>query len=183
MDGISALMDGELDDVEAQRELGRMKDNAERRDCWDSFHLVGDALRGEKLLSAGFNEAFTERLAAEPTVLAPRRNARQVKRIATYALSAAASLSAAALVAWVAIAPSGPVGLQADATARGNTQASLIANPGAVQAALPLASVSSEGRMNEYLLAHQGFSPSTAIQGLAPYIRSVSATRSAEQGR
>jgi len=30
--------------------------------------------------------------------------------------------------------------------------------------------------MNEYLMAHQGFSPSTAIQGLAPYIRTVSAT-------
>jgi sigma-E factor negative regulatory protein RseA len=45
-----------------------------------------------------------------------------------------------------------------------------------------LASVSSEGKMNEYLIAHQEFSPSTAIQGLAPYIRSVSTTQ-ASQGR
>jgi hypothetical protein len=37
--------------------------------------------------------------------------------------------------------------------------------------------------MNEYFLAHQGFSPSTAIQGLAPYIRTVSASRPAAQGR
>jgi hypothetical protein len=29
--------------------------------------------------------------------------------------------------------------------------------------------------MNVYLLAHQGFSPSTAIQGVVPYIRTVSA--------
>ena len=43
-------------------------------------------------------------------------------------------------------------------------------------APVALASVPSEGKMNEYLMAHQGFSPSTAIQGLAPYIRSVSAT-------
>jgi sigma-E factor negative regulatory protein RseA len=41
----------------------------------------------------------------------------------------------------------------------------------------PVVTVSTDGRMNEYLLAHQGFSPSTAIQGLAPYIRSVSTTR------
>jgi hypothetical protein len=34
--------------------------------------------------------------------------------------------------------------------------------------------------MNDYLLAHQGFSPSTAIQGLAPYIRSVSTTQQLE---
>jgi hypothetical protein len=44
----------------------------------------------------------------------------------------------------------------------------------------PMTSVSSNGSMNEYLLAHQGFSPSTALQGLAPYIRSVSATAPAE---
>jgi hypothetical protein len=35
--------------------------------------------------------------------------------------------------------------------------------------------------MNEYLLAHESFSPSTALQGLAPYIRSVAATRPAER--
>jgi len=45
-----------------------------------------------------------------------------------------------------------------------------------------LASVPSEGRMNEYLIAHQEFSPSTEIQGLAPYIRGVSSIRP-DQGR
>jgi sigma-E factor negative regulatory protein RseA len=39
-------------------------------------------------------------------------------------------------------------------------------------------SVPSEGAMNNYILAHQGFSPSTAIQGVAPYIRGVSAGQS-----
>jgi sigma-E factor negative regulatory protein RseA len=43
-------------------------------------------------------------------------------------------------------------------------------------AATPQAEVSvpSEGQSNEYLLAHQGISPSTAMQGVAPYIRTVS---------
>jgi hypothetical protein len=49
-----------------------------------------------------------------------------------------------------------------------------------VEIAPSIANVSSEGRMNEYLLAHQGFSPSTAIQGLVPYIRSVSTTQQIE---
>ncbi|MGZ5257650.1 MAG: hypothetical protein ACXWC0_08435, partial [Burkholderiales bacterium] len=77
-----------------------------------------------------------------------------------------------AFVGWVALSPSVPGGLQAGVA------------PGSGVAATPvsasLASVSSEGHMNEYLLAHQGFSPSTAIQGLAPYMRSVSATRAPE---
>jgi hypothetical protein len=36
--------------------------------------------------------------------------------------------------------------------------------------------------MNEYLIAHQEFSPSTEIQGLAPYIRGVSSLQTV-QGR
>jgi negative regulator of sigma E activity len=45
MDGISALMDGELDEREAQRELARLKEDVELRERWDRFHLVSDALR------------------------------------------------------------------------------------------------------------------------------------------
>ena len=176
MDGISALMDGELDERDASRELGKLKDEAELRERWDTFHMVGDALRGERLISSTFNEKFARRLADEPTVLAPRRSTRQTKRVATYALSAAASVSAAALVAWVAVAPTGPGGLQAGAKPKLELATALVAP----SSPSPLANASSEGSMNEYLLAHQGFSPSTELQGLAPYIRSVSATRPAE---
>lgn len=185
MESISVLMDGELSGLEAEREIARIKEDRELRECWESFHLAGDALRGEKRLAPGLSESFAARLAAEPTVLAPRLRfggSSQPRRVMTYALSAAASLSAAALVAWVAIAPNAPWGIQADATRPGMTQD--LASASALKpVSLPPASVASEGRMNEYLLAHQGFSPSTALQGLAPYIRSVSATRPAEQGR
>jgi sigma-E factor negative regulatory protein RseA len=174
MDVISALMDGELDEREAQRELARLKEDTELRERWDRFHLVGDALRGEPLLSADFREAFASRLAAEPTVLAPRRVSRQAKRMTTYALSAAASVSAAAFVAWVAMSPTGPGGLP--------TTAGVLPTVAPGTGSVPqLASVSSDSSMNEYILAHQGFSPSTALQGLAPYIRSVSATGPAER--
>lgn len=185
MESISVLMDGELDALEAEREIARIKEDPERRDCWERFHLVGDALRGEKWREPNFTEAFALRLAAEPTILAPQRRfglASRPRRFTTYALSAAASLSAAALVAWVAISPTVPPGNQADATRSGVTQD--LASASALKSvSLPLASVASEGRMNEYLLAHQGFSPSTTLQGLAPYIRSVSAIRPTEQGR
>jgi sigma-E factor negative regulatory protein RseA len=176
MDVISALMDGELDGPEARRQLGRLKEDAELRERWDHFHLIGDALRGESLLSAGFNENLSKRLLDEPTVLAPRRSKPSARRLTTYALSAAASLCAVVFVAWVALAPSGlitPEPGMAQAPGAGAATAAIEAPP-------RLASVPSEGRMNEYLLAHQGFSPSTALQGLAPYIRSVTATRPAE---
>jgi sigma-E factor negative regulatory protein RseA len=174
MDAISALMDGELSADDARRQIGNLKNDAALRKRWDDFHLIGDALRGEAQLSPQFSELVTRRLAAEPTVLAPRRLRSNVKRVTTYAMSAAASLGAVALVAWVALSPAPPTNL---------------AGPISVPASIPIkpadtattpASVPSEGNMNEYLLAHQGFSPSTAIQGLAPYIRSVSTTRQIE---
>lgn len=173
MDRISELMDSELEGSEAQQMLRRLKDDPELRERWDKFHLIGDALRGEPPLSPRFSASLATRLAAEPTVLAPHRSKSAPERMLTYALSAAASLSAAALVAWVALAPTAPAGNQSSIAQR------TIVAPAPVEP-VALASVPSEGRMNEYLLAHQGFSPSTALQGLAPYIRSVTAVRPAD---
>jgi len=171
MDGISALMDGELETGEAQREIARLKSDGEARERWETFLLVGDTLRGEPLLSSGFNEKLSKRLAAEPTVLAPRRLTSQPRRVATYALSAAASISAAALVAWVALSPTAsnaPVEMAKRGEATLQT------------AAQPLQSEPSDGRMNAYLLAHEGVSPSSSLQGVAPYIRTVSTVRVGE---
>lgn len=167
MERISALMDGELDERDAEREVAQVKNDLELRRRWDEFHLVRDALRGEPALSSRFSETFARRLSEEPTVLAPPRAKVRARRFATYAMSAAASVSAAALVAWVALGPQP----QENLAAKGDALAPRI------EPAPQLNSVPNDGRMNEYLLAHESFSPSTALQGLAPYIRSVSATR------
>jgi len=127
--------------------------------------MIGDALRGEYLLSRDFSQRVTHPLAQEPTVLAPRRSA--VKRITVYALSAAASLSAMALAGRIAFF-NNPLTPQAEIAKAANTP-----SPAAVRST-QLASVPSDGRMNEYLIAHQEFSSSTTILGLAPYLRSVS---------
>lgn len=168
MDKISAMMDGELDKHQAQAQIVRVKQDEKLLQCWDTFHLIGDAMRGERILSQGFHHSIAARLADEPTVLAPQRS--RAKRFAAYALSAAASVSAVALVGWVAFF-SHPFGPQSElAKAPSST-------PHAVTPVPQLASVPSDGKMNEYLIAHQEFSPSTALQGLAPYIRSVSSTQ------
>lgn len=168
MDKVSALMDGELDEQQARQVLSRVTQQQELRDCWDTFHLIGDALRGDCHWSAG--RGLAGRLAQEPTIVAPRRRA--IRRVTTYALSAAASLSAVGLVLWVAISTN-PLNTPPDVVAKAPV-APVSSAPVPVTAA-NLPNVPSEGRMNEYLLAHQGFSPSTAIQGVVPYIRTVSA--------
>jgi sigma-E factor negative regulatory protein RseA len=170
MDRLSALMDGELDDREAQNTMARLRSDVAFRARWDEFHLVRDALHGEPILSAGFGERLSKRLAEEPTVLAPRRLLPRTRRALTYALSAAASVAAAALVLSVAMPQFGPDAQTQTASLKPVSPTATV-EPAAMPPSVPY-----DGRMNELLLAHEVFSPSTALQGLAPYMRTVSTT-------
>ena len=168
MEHISALMDGEVEESQLKQHLARLKEDAELRESWDTFHIIGDVLRGERVLSAAFGRSIVGKLASEPTVLAPRRST--AKKMLTYALSAAASLSAAAVVGWLVFF-NNPLAPPPEVAKAPQSIPSPAAPPP------QLANVPSDGTMNEYLMAHQEYSPSTAIQGLAPYIRTVSAAQ------
>src|SRR3972149_2755804 len=43
---ISALMDGEVDEPELARDLAQLRSNGDLRRSWDTYHLIGDTLRG-----------------------------------------------------------------------------------------------------------------------------------------
>jgi sigma-E factor negative regulatory protein RseA len=98
---ISQLMDGELDEPAIETTLAALRREAHAAETWRTYHLIGDAMRDTPLLSAGFVARLAERLAAEPTVLAPARRAPRLRR----AWAAAASVAAVALVGWLAFAP------------------------------------------------------------------------------
>jgi sigma-E factor negative regulatory protein RseA len=164
---LSALIDEELGGAETEGCLERLGDDGEFRDTWRVYHLIGDTLRGHS--GQGLPPSFAARLAAEPTVLAPRRAGRAGRRNTWYALSAAASVAAVALVGWMAlplfqppaqIASSQPV-------------------PTVAAVAVPPAVVPAAQGVNDYLLAHQRFSPSSVMGGMAPYVRTVSEAREA----
>jgi sigma-E factor negative regulatory protein RseA len=168
-------MDGELGGQSVHGELSRLKENRALRQDWDTFHLIGDALRGERALLPGFTERFAQRFAEEPTVLAPRH--RRARTVVTYAMSAAASLAAVAWVGWLALGTA-PVVAPLPEVVRAPVPAvveSVVAPP-----KVQLASEPYDGTLNEYLMAHTGFSPSTALQGVASYIRSVAASQPVE---
>jgi len=171
MEHVSALMDGEADGQDGHQALLRLGDTGAARESWDVYHLIGDVMRGEAV-AIDVSRRVSEALLQEPTVLAPARPRRVGKPLA-FALSAAASVSAVAVVGWMAFSSSNvanpPVEI-ARATA-----------PAVVQAEPPLVSVPNDGQMNEYLLAHQGISPSTSLQGVAPYIRTISIAPAADR--
>ena len=158
-ENISALMDGELDETGLAQSLHALHQSEEALEAWREYHLISDALQDTTALSAGFSARFADRLAQEPTVLAPKRPVREADRGRWMALSAAASFAAVALVGWLAFAPQAEVGGGAPIAQ---------AQPAIVeQAPLPSAA-------NDYLLAHQAYSPRNNLQGVAPYVRTVS---------
>ena len=144
---ISMLMDGELEDDAAERVISGLK--AQEED-WLLYHLIGDAIRDPEGFRADLHLDFAAALDQEPTVLAPRR----FQKARFYALSAAASVAAVFLVGWVALQnpASSPV-------------------PSQVAQAVHLDVIKS--RLNDYLVAHQEFSPRS---GMPANIRTVSET-------
>ena len=195
MQDVSDLMDGELDADTAARQIGRLKTDGAAREKWDTYHLIGDALRGEAQATRGVDSfaltpaltpAFTARLAQaltqEPTVLAPRP-VREKSHAQTVWLSAAASIAAIAVVGGITfsvikqdtpqatVATSTPAAV---AVTDGKGIALSLQAPAAVPLVAIAGTVVHAPHMHEYLLAHQGISPITAIQGVTPYIRTVS---------
>lgn len=153
---ISTLMDGELCGDEAEVLLGKIKLHPEAQQEWLNYHLIGDALRQPDYLPGHMSADFFERLHAEPTVLAP--HTQRSSKTGFFALSAAASIMAMAFLAWVSVQITTEPVIQ---------QAQL--RPSALR---PANSPTSDS-MDDYLLAHQEFSPSTDVRGASSYIRTV----------
>jgi sigma-E factor negative regulatory protein RseA len=158
-DKLSALMDGELDDKSAAALIQALGSDHEAVRTWRTYQLISDAMRQSRVLSDDFTARVAQRLKAEPTVLAPRAlPGFQPESRKWFALSAAASLAAVALVGWMAFGPQ-PAVPPAAPLAQAEPKPNMVPLPTAA---------------NDYLLAHQGFSPRVSLQGMAPYVRTVS---------
>jgi sigma-E factor negative regulatory protein RseA len=158
---LSAIIDGELEgDVHAQ--LNHLRSDPELRAAWDTYHLIGDALRGHACPEIA--PRVISRLREEPTVLAPLRTRSTVKRLGRYGMYAAASAAAVAIVVWTAFpAWHEP---QLDGSSVATTE-------------VPSENLVVSEEVENYLLAHQPYSHVSAMQGVALYMRSVAEERGA----
>lgn len=157
---ISALIDGESDRHEAAGAFEALRSEGDARESWRTYHLIGDAMRDTEMLSPGFGARLKARLEKEPTVVAPGRSRWRPERVQWRVMSAAASVAAVALVAGVYFSSlQQPDPQVAKAPAKPAEEA-----PQVVHVAPP-------DTADDYLLAHQGYSPRVSLQGMAPYVR------------
>lgn len=154
---ISALMDGELFEDETEALFNGIKRDSEAHRDWAAYHLIGDVLRQPEYIHRDISGRVRELMQREPTVLAPRTRG-LTQKVRNIALSAAASLMALGVVAWMSV----------QITPETNPQLAM------QQTNSRPVSMQTQSKSNDYIMAHQEFSPSNDMNGGASYIRTVS---------
>lgn len=154
---ISALMDDEIAAEDAAHLIASMQSSKHSADVWSQYHLIGDVMRGNELLSKDFKSNLMLMLDQEPTVLAPKAAQTNADKTAMLKDKLPAKWSIAASVAAVMV-----VGWMAVHEVQTGTQAPAIemAKVDAVEQVIP----------DEYIAAHQSSAPSASSY----YIQSVS---------
>jgi sigma-E factor negative regulatory protein RseA len=197
-DELSSLMDGELEASAVGRLCSQWRDDEEARANWHAYHLIGDVLRSDDLVSdaahdAAFLAAFRQRLAQEPVVLAPAAAVgasakSQVKRRRAWAAPAAvaAGFVAVAGVLVVTQMSGGLRGAQADPNLAISPEAGLggmvtVSAGSAPSFANDPPAVVLNGqlirdvRLDEYLAAHKKFGGSSVPGGPSGFLRNAAA--------
>ncbi len=180
---LSALMDSELSSAEADPVIQALKSDESLKQTWHLYHVVGDGLKKLPLLGPDFSVSLAQRLALEPTVLAPRPGLRKPASPSRFAMPLAASVAAVSLLGvltWQIVQVNREPQLP---------QLAVAATPAAqVASSAPVATVKTPARVmfssaasNSYLLAHQEFSPSYAVEGFPAYARTLSEAQDSAQ--
>lgn len=144
-------MDGELFEDEAATLLELLKQDKESQRDWVTYHLIGDILRQPEYIHRDLGSVVATQMETEPTIYAPRTHAlKQKTRV--FALSAAASILAVSVVAWMSIQIN-----PESAPAQMAIQSS----------ALRAASWQIQPKSNDYLNAHQEYSTHSDISTAA----------------
>ncbi|HEY0818426.1 MAG TPA: sigma-E factor negative regulatory protein [Rhizobacter sp.] len=187
---LSALMDGELDVSALTAACRAWRDDPEVRRQWHAYHLIGDVMRSEDLVSrpehdAAFLVALRQRMAEEPVVLAPSPMVAQAQ-VATRARRAwrapAAVAAGFAVVAGTLVVTQMSLRAPADAAmaqssspaqtvALSDKAASATADP---QGMVLNGKIVRDARLDEYLAAHKKFGGSSLPGGPSGFLRNAS---------
>ena len=153
-ENISRLMDGELDDAEVERVFARAEAADGAMATWVCYHVIGDALRGAARPTPGFAARFAARArgrADGARAAAPRQTRPAAVRLGGRRPRSRRSPSSAGPRCRMLDPPPTAIAKAREAAV------------GARGAGAPAARVAAD-----YLLAHQEYSPTTAIQGVGP---------------
>lgn len=160
---ISALLDDEIAVEDAAHLITAILSNKQSAQAWSDYNLIGDAMRGNAVLSNQFKQNLMQKIEMEATILSPNaalaNNVAEIKHNGKISASwsIAASFAAVMVVGWMML----------------NQQAqnsSELAPVEVAQVDIAKDAVIDSGIPAEYLNAHQASAPSASSY----YIQTVS---------
>lgn len=173
---LSALIDGEVSHGEAVDTVSWLLEDEQAQVRWSRYHAQRAAMHGERSdwLSAGFAERVATAVAAEPTVVAPRRLPRPPRRWLRGASGGAIAASIA--VATAAILFSLDTGTDATRERLVVQETQPVASDGVSPVRLTAEAaegISAAGRerMSQYLASHAGAAGGTGLPGVVLFSR------------
>lgn len=172
---VSAFLDGEIDETLLRPTVSAMESSTELERTWETYHLIGQAMRGETVHSEfrAIAARVRSQVAAEPELLQRARERKdRSSRLSPFA--GAALAASAALLAVFAVpqlfdpAPETPIA-SAPAVAypaTAPTRQFEIARSGQ---RWHLDKPALQSKLDRFLVNHQAYSPSSGIKGFLPY--------------
>ena len=185
-DRLSALMDGELHDLD--KGLEQLAKDKEMQAVWHRYHLARDVMKGQAsdFIDLDISAAVSKSLESEPAILTPiwRRLSPR------YVMKQAAGLAVAAAVGSIAVLSvqqtqlvSVDNNVVAKAVSTGTYQIASQMQPGQIRqvsfTTRKKLDVAVESKLSGYLVNHNEFSTSVRVSGVMPYTRIVSFVPSA----
>jgi sigma-E factor negative regulatory protein RseA len=167
---VSCFADGEHDATQTAALLKLVRDPGGRA-AWDAYHLIGDVLRSNEAavtMRPDFGARMSALIAEEPTYISPASATESVQhrwKSGVRATAIAATVLLTVLVGPRLVGPQHP-GLLAQGAGAVPASSGIVA----VAASKPGTVVLRDAQIDEYLLAHQRFSPS--LYSTALYARS-----------
>jgi len=160
---ISALLDDEIALEDAAHIINAMLKNKDAAQAWSQYNLIGDAMRGNAVLSQQFKQNLMQKIQIEPTVLSPNTalvdqisHVKHANKLPT-SWAIAASFAAVIVVGFMLL----------NQQTHNNNE---LAPMEVAQADVSKGVAADEGIPTEYLNAHQASAPSAS----AYYIQTVS---------
>lgn len=194
---LSSLMDGELPADAARLPCSQWRGDAQARDLWHTYQLIGDVLRSDDLASTpardeAFLRSLRSRLATEPVPMAPLPSAgvpiargdakapasptpsasvavqpRPARRFAPAAL-AASVVVVAGVVGVMRVGLPGGSGAEPAQVAGTQGASGVLVGNGAIHGAMPVTMLR-DARLDRYMAAHRKLANGIAVPDRAGY--------------
>jgi sigma-E factor negative regulatory protein RseA len=173
LERISSLVDGELDRAEVDTLVPSLCADAALLQKWRELHRVGDALRSTEVAAfddSSFCAKVSALIAAEPTVLAPRRSsgAHPIRRSWVPGVAVAASIAAIGFIAVPLLRAPEPIALAQKAA-----PAAAVATATAEPVRRAPAAIANARALDAYFSAHRELTGGSAMPRAAAYLRPI----------